>query len=203
MSGIVSSLYKHILYINIIYLWHVTLWQETSLVCLSIDIHSHLLNKSPSHMIKINIQTCWALYRVWDIHTWEQHNRYVVCYNWHFPELDDLDQPKIQVGMRWDQCTCSTSSQYIEVNSVVAGTSSVTLRDIKAKIYAFHQCKLEGQKKYNELAIFANRKFTGQCCKVTRHLNVSWKLMLYKTKDTRKRSQESSVLTVSSLHGNI
>ena len=53
MSVIVLTLYKHKRCINIIYIWHVTLWQEMSLVRLSMDIHSHLLNKSPSHVIQI------------------------------------------------------------------------------------------------------------------------------------------------------
>ena len=30
------------------------MWQETSLVRLSTDIHSHLLNKSPTHVIQIS-----------------------------------------------------------------------------------------------------------------------------------------------------
>ena len=64
MSGIVSTLYKHIQCINIKYLWHVTLWQETSLVRLSTDMHSCLLNKSPTHVIQI-MRTKSSSYHIW------------------------------------------------------------------------------------------------------------------------------------------
>ena len=32
------------------------MWQETSLVCQSNDIHSSLLNKFPTHMVQINTE---------------------------------------------------------------------------------------------------------------------------------------------------
>ena len=60
MSRIVSTLYKHIWYINIIYLWHITLWWETSLVYLSMDIQNanrtcSFYHRKQTHHIKRSI----------------------------------------------------------------------------------------------------------------------------------------------------
>ena len=54
-------------------------------------------------------------------------------------------------------------SEYSEVVTSVEGLSSVTLRDIKAKIRAFYKRKFSGNKNPSELALFAGGKFKGDC----------------------------------------
>ena len=88
-----------------------------------------------------------------------------------FNKLDTLRNRMTQINPKYEKedgeviahILRKLPSEYSDVVTAVEGMSSMTLRDIKTKIRAFHKRKIVGNKSAGELAMYAGGKFKGDC----------------------------------------
>ena len=88
-----------------------------------------------------------------------------------FNKMDTLQNQMTQINPKYEKedgeviahILCKLPSEYSDIDTAVEGMSSMTLRDIKAKIQAFHKHKIVGNKSASELAMFVGGKFKGDC----------------------------------------